>query len=69
VSQVFINFAKMQTDLLDDEIEDVPDDLKARVERSSKSMTNYFCSFVFLYCVRGWDLAECGMLAEWSEVR
>ena len=34
--QVFINFAKMQTDLLDDEIEDVPEDLRMKVDASGK---------------------------------
>ncbi|KAK7101016.1 phospholipid-transporting ATPase ABCA1-like [Littorina saxatilis] len=34
LDQVFINFAKNQTDLLDDEIDDVPEDLKDRVQRA-----------------------------------
>ena len=35
--QVFINFAKNQTDLLDDEIEDVPEDLRVNIDCSGNN--------------------------------
>ena len=42
--QVFINFAKLQTDLLDDEIEDVPEDLRVNVDCSGNKLF-----FIFVY--------------------
>ncbi|KAK7488493.1 hypothetical protein BaRGS_00020278 [Batillaria attramentaria] len=37
LDQVFISFAKLQTDLLDDEIDDVPDDMKEMVGKTGAS--------------------------------
>ena len=46
--QVFINFAKMQTDLLDDEIEDVPEDLRANIGCSGNKL------FFICICLPVW---------------